>query len=92
MTPTSHDNETTQHVIIQHLWLLYTDVGYILEWTLGLSICSVILSNPLVLEVLIVHHVVEQDADTHCVPKRSESGVLAGDVLGSVGMDQPHGA
>ena len=63
-----------------------------LEWMLGLSICSVILSHPLVFEVLVVHYVVQQDADTHCVPERSESGILAAYVLGSVGMAQPHGA
>lgn len=51
------------------------------------SYCSVILSDPLVFEMVVVHHIVEQDAETHSVPERSQPGVLASDVLGAVGMD-----
>ena len=51
-----------------------------------------VFADSLVFEVAEVDDVVEHHTQSHCVPERSEPCVLAGDILGSVGMDQPHGA
>ena len=47
-----------------------------------------VLSHPLVFEVPIVHHIVDQNGGSQEVPEWSKSGVLAVDVLGSIGMDK----
>ena len=49
-------------------------------------------ADPVMFQVTIVHYIVDQHTQPHRMPEWSQSGVLAGDVLGSVGVYHPQGA
>ena len=51
-----------------------------------------VLAQPVLLQVLVIHHVVDQDAQPHHVPHWGQSGILASDVLGSICCDHSDGA